>query len=102
MRYIDIQIWPRRNHFSLYSTFNHPHFNMCVDVDVTAFHPFVKRNGHSLTVSMVYIIARASHAISTPRQFSGLKSFPIPAPVHCHPSRGMQYLWAPQTPPCTF
>ena len=63
MRYIDMQTWPRRDHFRLFNSFNHPHFNMCVNVDVTAFHPFVKRNGYSLTVSMVYVIARAANAI---------------------------------------
>ena len=36
---------------------------MCVNVDVTAFYPFVKRNGYWLTVSMVYVISRASNAI---------------------------------------
>jgi chloramphenicol O-acetyltransferase type A len=41
---------------------------MCVNVDVTAFYPFVKRNGYSLTVSMVYVIARASNAIPEFRQ----------------------------------
>ncbi len=63
MRYIDMQAWSRHDHFKLFSTFNHPHFSMCVNVDVTAFYPFVKRNGYSLTVSMVYIISRASNAI---------------------------------------
>ena len=63
MRYIDMRTWSRRNHFRLFSTFNHPHFSMCVNVDVTAFYPFVKRHGHSFTVSMVYVISRASHAI---------------------------------------
>ena len=63
MRYIDMQTWSRRNHFRVFSTFNHPHFSMCVNVDVTAFYPFVKRNGYSLTVSMVYLISRASNAI---------------------------------------
>ena len=63
MRYIDIQTWSRRNHFRFFSTFDHPHFSMCVNVDVTAFYPFVKRNGYSLTVSMVYVISRASNAI---------------------------------------
>ena len=62
MRYIDMQTWSRRNHFRLFSAFNHPHFNMCVNVDVTAFYPFVKRNGYSFTVSMVYIISRTSNA----------------------------------------
>jgi hypothetical protein len=45
MRSIDMQTWSRLNHFKFYSTVNHPHFNMCVNVDVTAFHPFVKRRG---------------------------------------------------------
>jgi chloramphenicol O-acetyltransferase type A len=68
MRYLDMQTWPRRNHFRLFNTFNHPHFNMCVNVDVTAFYPLVKRNGYSLTVSMVYVIARVSNAIPEFRQ----------------------------------
>jgi len=68
MRYIDMQTWSRRNHFRLFSTFNHPHFSMCVNMDITAFYPFVKHNGYSLTISMVYIIARASNAIPEFRQ----------------------------------
>src|ERR1044072_7514183 len=63
MRYIDMQTWSRRNHFKVFSSFNHPHFSMCVNVDVKAFYPFVKRNGYSLTVAMVYVISRASNAI---------------------------------------
>ena len=68
MRFIDMQTWPRRDHFNLFSNFNHPHFSMCVNVDVTAFVPFVKHNGYSLTISMVYIVARASNAIPEFRQ----------------------------------
>ena len=68
MRPIDMQTWSRRNHFRLFGAFNHPHFSMCVNVDVTAFYPFVKRNGYSLTVSMVYVISRASNAIPEFRQ----------------------------------
>lgn len=63
MRYVDMQTWPRRKHYKFFSTFNHPHFNMCVNVDVTAFYPFVKRKGYSLTVAMVYLIARTANAI---------------------------------------
>jgi chloramphenicol O-acetyltransferase type A len=36
---------------------------MCVNVDVSAFYPFVKRNGYSFTAAMVYVISRASNAI---------------------------------------
>lgn len=64
MRNINLETWSRRDHFRLFSTFNHPHFSMCVNVDVTAFYPFVKRKGYSFTVSMVYVISRASNAIT--------------------------------------
>jgi chloramphenicol O-acetyltransferase type A len=63
LRYIDLDTWPRRDHFRLFKTFNHPHFSMCVNVDVTAFYPFVKQKGYSFTVSIVYVISRASNAI---------------------------------------
>jgi chloramphenicol O-acetyltransferase type A len=68
MRYIDMQTWSRRNHFRFFSTFDHPHFSLCANVDVTVFYPFVKRHGYSLTVSMVYLITRASNAIPEFRQ----------------------------------
>ncbi len=68
MRYVDMETWPRRKHFRFFSTFNHPHFSMCVNVEVTGFYPFVKRNGYSLTVAMVYIISRAANAIPEFRQ----------------------------------
>ena len=68
MRYIDMQTWSRRNHFRFFSRVNHPHFNMCVNVDVTAFYPSVKRHGYSFTVAMVYVISRASNAIPEFRQ----------------------------------
>lgn len=63
MHMIDIQTWSRREHFELFSTFNHPHFNMCVNVDLTSFHPYVKEKGFSLTTAIVYVIARAANAI---------------------------------------
>ena len=63
MRRIDMQTWSRRDHFELFRTFDQPQFSMCVNLDVTAFHPFVRRTGRSFTVAMVYVIARASNAI---------------------------------------
>jgi chloramphenicol O-acetyltransferase type A len=65
---IDMDTWPRRHHFRLFNGFDHPHFSMSVNVDVTALHPFVKRRGYSLTVAMVYVISRAANAIPEFRQ----------------------------------
>ncbi|MFX0013424.1 MAG: CatA-like O-acetyltransferase [Promethearchaeota archaeon] len=63
MRYINMQTWPRHDHFRLFNSFNHPHFNMCANVDLTAFQPVVKQHGYSFTVAIVFIITRASNAI---------------------------------------
>jgi chloramphenicol O-acetyltransferase type A len=63
MRVIDMQTWSRREHFSFYHAFDHPHFGMCANVDVTAFYPAVKQRGVSFTVATVYVIARAANAI---------------------------------------
>jgi len=63
MRKIDIQTWPRREHFNLFNTFNHPHFNLCVNVDLSAFQPYVREHGISFTVAILYTIARAANTI---------------------------------------
>ena len=63
MRTIDLKTWPRRKHFEFFNTYDHPHFSMCANVDLTAFYPAVKQGGHSLTVAIVYAITRASNAI---------------------------------------
>lgn len=63
MRVIDMQTWPRREHFRLFGSFDHPHFGMCANVDVTQFHPFVKGHGRSFTAAVAYLIARAANAI---------------------------------------
>jgi len=63
MRNINLESWPRREHFKIFSAFDYPHFSMCANVDLTAFHPFVKQRGISFTVATVYVLARAANAI---------------------------------------
>ena len=63
MRYVDIQSWPRRDHFEFFSTFDHPHFNLCANMDLTAFYPAVKARGVSFTAAIVYVLARAANAV---------------------------------------
>ncbi len=63
MRTIDMETWPRRERFELFSTYGYPHFGMCANVDLTAFYPAVKQRGYSFTVAIVYVITRASNAI---------------------------------------
>ena len=63
MRYINLETWPRHEHFKIFNTFDYPHFNMCANVDLTTFYPIVKQRGVSFTVAIVYVLSRASNAI---------------------------------------
>lgn len=63
MRYIDMQTWSRREHFKVFGAFDHPHFNMCANVDLTAFYSAVKQRGYSINVAIVYVLARAANAV---------------------------------------
>lgn len=63
MRHIDLETWPRREHYKLFSTFDHPHFNMCANVDITKFYPAIKQRGIAFTVGIVYVVSRAANEI---------------------------------------
>jgi chloramphenicol O-acetyltransferase type A len=68
MRYIDLESWPRRQHFEFFSSFDHPHAGMCANVELTSFYRYVKDSGTSMNVAIVYSIARAANAIPEFRQ----------------------------------
>jgi chloramphenicol O-acetyltransferase type A len=63
MRPIDMERWPRGEHFEFYGAFDHPHFGMCADLDLTRFQAVRKSHGYSMTVAIVYVLSRASNAI---------------------------------------
>lgn len=76
MRQIDLQTWARREHFNFFRKFDHPHFNMCANVDLTKFYPAAKKSGHSFTVALMYILTRAANAIPEFRlRFQGEEVF---------------------------
>jgi chloramphenicol O-acetyltransferase type A len=63
MRQINLETWPRREHFEVFNTFDYPHFSLCANIDLTAFCAFIKRRDISFNVAAVYTIARAANAI---------------------------------------
>ena len=63
MRHIDIETWSRREHFEVYNAFDHPHFGMCANVDLTNFYPYVAELDRSITTAIVYVISRAANAV---------------------------------------
>ncbi len=63
MKRIDMQTWSRREHFEFFKGFNHPHFNVCANIDLTKFYPYLKKHGFSLTSAIMYVISRTANDI---------------------------------------
>jgi chloramphenicol O-acetyltransferase type A len=64
MRTIDMQTWSRWEHFKTFNAFDHPHFNMCANVDLTRFYPYIKKQHNiSFTVAIVYLLTRTANSI---------------------------------------
>ena len=63
MRHFDMETWSRREHFEVFRTFELPHFNICANVDLTAFYSYVKGHDISLNLATVYVLTRGANAI---------------------------------------
>jgi chloramphenicol O-acetyltransferase type A len=61
---IDLQTWPRRQHYEIYRRFDHPHFSLCANVELGDFIARVKDGGFSVSAAIVYLISRAANEIS--------------------------------------
>ncbi len=60
---IDLNTWSRREHFEFFKEFNHPHYSICANVDLTQLYPFIKAHGYSITAAIIYVITRAANAV---------------------------------------
>ena len=63
MRRIDIENWPRREHFELYRTYHQPHVNVCAPVDVPALWGAVRERGAPLNTALVHLLACVANEI---------------------------------------
>jgi chloramphenicol O-acetyltransferase len=68
MRVIEVETWPRREHFRMYSGFEFPHVNICVQLDITELWANRARAGASPTLALVYVITRAANRVPELRQ----------------------------------
>ncbi len=63
MRTINLENWPRREHYLFFKEFESPHFSLCVEMDLTNFLPAIKIAKDSFTAVMMYLVARAANSI---------------------------------------
>jgi chloramphenicol O-acetyltransferase type A len=53
----------RKSHFEFFNAMSHPHFNITANVDITNLLSYLKKEGLSTSVSIVYLLARAANEI---------------------------------------
>ncbi|WP_428242385.1 CatA-like O-acetyltransferase [Gynuella sp.] len=61
MQYIDLEQWPRYQHFKLFKDFDFPHFNLSANVDITRYLAMVKKQNYSFTLAMVHLLSHAAN-----------------------------------------
>lgn len=54
MKYIDIENWSRKGHFEFFYRMDYPQYNICMDIDITKFLAFTKKEGLPFYYSMIY------------------------------------------------
>ena len=68
MKTIDLDNWPRRDHYLFFCDFDNPYFSLSADMDLTVFLPEIKENKISFTGAIMYLIARSANGIPEFRQ----------------------------------
>ncbi|NQS92594.1 MAG: chloramphenicol acetyltransferase [Chloroflexi bacterium] len=68
MRTINLEGWPRKEHYLFFSGFDYPYFSLCADMDITTFLPLIRENNISFTAAVMYLVARAANGIPEFRQ----------------------------------
>lgn len=67
-RVIDVENWPRREHFAFYQKFVDPCFNVTVPVEATALYDCARERKESFFLLALYAILRAANAVPQIRQ----------------------------------
>ena len=67
-RKIDLETFPRREHFQYFLTMANPYVGVTVEVDVTDFRKMCVEKGYSFFLSFAYCVGRAANAVPEIRQ----------------------------------
>jgi chloramphenicol O-acetyltransferase type A len=60
---LDIETWPRKDHFNFFKQFEEPFFGVCVQVECTKAYTVCKASGHSFFLYYLYQSLKAANAI---------------------------------------
>ncbi len=65
---IDLEHFPRREHFQLYSAMHNPYVGMTVEMDITGFVERCKAQNWPFSLAFLYCVGRAANAVPQFRQ----------------------------------
>jgi len=65
---INLDGWPRRDHYLFFREFEYPYFSLCADIDITNFLPLIKAKEISFTAAIMYLVGRVANGIPEFRQ----------------------------------
>lgn len=68
MKTINLDGWPRRDHYLYFKEFEFPYFSLCADIDITNFLPLIKTKEISFTAAIMYLVGRVANGIPEFRQ----------------------------------
>lgn len=63
MKYIDLENWPRKQHYSYFKSMDAPHFNVCANVDITNLYRYVKEHHLSLFKMFLYLATKTANEL---------------------------------------
>ncbi|RPD40881.1 chloramphenicol acetyltransferase [Chitinophaga barathri] len=61
---IDLQQWPRRDHFNFFSKFEEPYFGICAEIDCTRAYDAAKAQGISFFLYYLYRSLKAANQVT--------------------------------------
>lgn len=68
LRHIDMETWPRRQHFQFFHGIAQPHAGLCANVDISLLRNAVKQGGYSINTAIIYVLTAAANAVPEFRQ----------------------------------
>lgn len=63
MKYIDIEKWERKNHYTYFNGLTYPHFSICGNLDITKFYGFIKEKGYPFFATFLYASVHTANSI---------------------------------------
>ena len=67
-RIIDLDTWPRREHYEFFRPYPFPFFSITTSVDVAPLRKLLKARNASFTAGLLYVLTRAANAVPQFRQ----------------------------------